>query len=200
MATFAQRIAADGIDPDHVEPTVRRRIARRRPVTPARIAERLFGPSTFATWFVAAVLLLLGLLLVRPLVMSTLSWHRTAGLLADRRSEVAGLRARHDALRLQLTYFNTDAFLAERAREYGLVRAGETPFVIREFTRGESPARFSLDQLPTHVGDFPSAPKISAKQEAKIIAAENAGTVTPDTAAPSTTAPTSTTTSLTPSD
>jgi cell division protein FtsB len=171
MSTLAQRIARDGVDPSFVRHDRRRRSR----ALPTRISERLFGESMLGTWFVTAVLVLLGLLLVRPLVMSTLSWHRTASLLADRRAEVGALRARHTALKEQLAYFGTDAFLAERAREYGLIRAGETPFVIREYTRGNGGARFSLDRATAHIGSFP---KVSSSTTPAQAGASTPGTAT----------------------
>lgn len=90
---------------------------------------------------------MLSLIVVRPMVMSMMSYHRTAGLLAERRAEVHDLRSRHAKLLRQLAYYETDAFLAERAREYGLTRPGEQPYVIRELTRPGEIGRFTRNRV-----------------------------------------------------
>src|SRR5690349_17045149 len=90
----------------------------------------LIGESRTGTWVMVAILAVIGLLVVRPVIMSALSWHRTANVLNERRSEVAHLEQRHDLLKKKLEYYRTDAFIAERARHYGLVRPGETAFVV----------------------------------------------------------------------
>ena len=72
------------------------------------------------------------MLLVRPMIMSLLSYHRTADLLHDRRTEVARLTDRNETLTTRLQYYKTNQYLAERARTFGFVMPGETPYVIRE--------------------------------------------------------------------
>ena len=81
----------------------------------------------------------------------------------------------------QLAYFDTDAFLAERARDYGLVRAGEIPFVVREYTRGESSGRSTLEHLAAHAGSFPKVSAATRKLDDAIVAAADAGTSAPVT-------------------
>jgi cell division protein FtsB len=99
------------------------------------------------SWIVIGLMLIGCLLIVRPVVMSLLSWHRTAGLLAERREEVAKLEARHKELDQAYEYYQTEAFLAERAREYGLVLPGETPYVVRELVHPESVERYTAAHL-----------------------------------------------------
>jgi cell division protein FtsB len=107
----------------------------------------VFGESTAITWIVVGLLAILCLLIVRPVAMSLLSWHRTAGLLAERRDEVANLEARNDELKAEYEYYQTEGFLAERAREYGLVLPGETPYVVRELVHPESVERYTAAHL-----------------------------------------------------
>lgn len=102
----------------------------------------LFGESRATTLVLVGILVVLGLLVVRPMIMSLLSYHRTAGLLDERRTEVAHLTKRNGQLEQQVAYFRTDVFLAERARLYGLVKPGEQAFVIREYTHTEAAGRF----------------------------------------------------------
>lgn len=125
-------------------PTASRRRRRRRSVA---VVARLFGESRSVTAIVLAFAALLGLLLVRPMAMSMLSYHRTAALLAERRVEVHDLRARHARLERQHAYYQTDMFVAERARQYGLTRPGEQPFVIRELARPDALGRFARNHL-----------------------------------------------------
>jgi cell division protein FtsB len=196
MSTLAQRIAREDLGPAREPRTGPRPDARHRVIS-ARIAERLFGESMLGTWFVTAMLVLLGLLLVRPMIMSTLSWHRTASLLQDRRAEVGALRTRHHALERQLAYYGTDAFLAERAREYGLVRPGETPFVIREYAHDASGARFSLDRATAHIGSIPKSSRPTKAEEAAAAAASAPTAEAPATTGTAAVTSTSTTTATT---
>jgi len=87
------------------------------------------------------------LLLVRPVGMSLLSWHRTASVLSDRREEVSALQKRNVMLDRRLEYYRTDAFVAERARRYGLVQPGEAGFVVRELVHPESVGRYAGNRL-----------------------------------------------------
>ena len=106
----------------------RRTIQRRRFGT----LRRIFGESSSARRLAAVLVLLLALLILRPMLMSALSYHRTAGLLEQRRQEVRDLEQRNALLKERVAYYRTDVFLAERAREYGLVKPGEEAYVIRE--------------------------------------------------------------------
>lgn len=109
--------------------------------------QRLFGPSRGVTFGVLFVALVVGLLLVRPLVMSGMSWHRTASLLQERRAEVRSLERRHAALQEQVAYHRTDAYIAEQARTYGMVEPGEETFVVREIVHPDSAAAYAVSRL-----------------------------------------------------
>lgn len=115
--------------------------AETAPESPRRTSptalQRLFGDSKATQVLGVLMVLLVLMLVVRPVVRSVLSYHRTASLLEERRQEVGGLASRHGELIDQLTYYETDIFLAERAREYGLTRPGETSYVVRELTQSE---------------------------------------------------------------
>lgn len=82
-----------------------------------------------------ALVALLLLLIVRPMVMSLLSYHRTHSLLQDRRAVVRDLGERNELLRQRLEYYKTEMYLAQQARQYGLVKPGEQPVVIRELAQ-----------------------------------------------------------------
>ena len=116
---------------------------------------RLFGESRLVTWGAIVLLALVGLLLVRPVAMSLLSYQRTDALLTERRAEVAELEARHDRLTEQLEFYRTDAFVEERARTYGWVRQGERSYVIRELEHPESAAGFAIERLRSATVDHP---------------------------------------------
>jgi len=118
---------------------------------------RLFGESRGVAIGVMFVLAVVGLMLVRPVAMSFLSWHRTAALLTERRAEVAELDARHDELTEQVTYFQTNAFVAEKAREYGMAVPGEKTFVIREVAHPESASEYAIARLRNATVDHPIA-------------------------------------------
>lgn len=118
---------------------------------------RLFGPSRGVAWGVLFLALVIGLMLVRPLVMSGLSWHRTAALLSERRAEVAALDHRHTALERRVKSYRTDAFIAEQARSYGMVEPGEETFVVREVVHPESAARYAVSRLRNATVDSPYA-------------------------------------------
>ena len=100
---------------------------------------------------------MLAMLIVRPMMMSMLSFHRSAALLEERRLEVGQLTNRNRELTKRLTYYRTDAFVAERAREYGLVMPGETSFVVRELTRPESVGNFARNRYRNATSDAPAA-------------------------------------------
>lgn len=108
---------------------------------------RLFGQSRGVNWAVMFLAVIVLLMLVRPLVMSGLSWHRTASLLQERRSEVATLEQRHVELGDTVAYYRTDAFIAEQARAYGMVEPGEQTYVIRELVHPESAAEYAVARL-----------------------------------------------------
>lgn len=108
---------------------------------------RLFGESSGAAWGAIVVIALVGLLLVRPVANSVLSWHRTAGLLQERRAEVAQLRTEHSALTDELAFYETDQFVAEQARTFGMVLPGEQTYVLRELVHPESAGRFAIARL-----------------------------------------------------
>lgn len=112
-----------------------------------RPVQRVFGDSGGVGAIVFIILLLMCMLLVRPVIMSLMSWQRTAGLLAERRLEVRELEARHRKLQARLAYYRTDTFVAERARQYGLVREGEVPFVMRELVHPELIGTYARTQL-----------------------------------------------------
>lgn len=109
--------------------------------------KQIFGESQGVTILVAILLCLIALLIVRPMVRSILSYHRTAALLQERRAEVAALSSRHTELEQRKAYYQTPEFIAERAREYGLVRPGESAFVIRELVHPEMMGRYARAQL-----------------------------------------------------
>lgn len=108
---------------------------------------RAFGDSPLTTGLSLAFLLLLGMLLVRPMVMSLMSYHRTDALLQERRAEVTVLRDRSDRLSTTRDYYRTEAFVVERAREYGLVRPGELSFVVREYAHPESVGTYTRNKV-----------------------------------------------------
>lgn len=108
---------------------------------------RLFGQSRGVNWGVIFIGVVVLLMLVRPLAMSGLSWHRTAALLEERRAEVAMLEARHAELQEQVGYYRTDAFITEQARAYGMVEPGERTYVIRELVHPESAAEYAVSRL-----------------------------------------------------
>ncbi|MEO6867624.1 MAG: septum formation initiator family protein [Gaiellales bacterium] len=108
---------------------------------------RLFGQSRGVNWGVLFIIIVMVMMLVRPLVMSGMSWHRTAALLNERRAEVQQLEARHDVLSTRVEYFRTDAFIAEQARTYGMIEPGERTFVIREFVHPDSVADYAVTRL-----------------------------------------------------
>jgi cell division protein FtsB len=119
--------------------------------------QRWFGRSRGVTWGAVFIVIMLSLLLVRPLAMSLLSWQRTASLLNERRAEVAELQTRNDNLERQLAFYETDAFIAEQARSYGMVTPGEQSFVVREFVHPDTAARAAIDRLRNVTVDHPIA-------------------------------------------
>jgi cell division protein FtsB len=118
---------------------------------------RVFGQSRGVNWGVLFILVVVGLLLVRPLVMSGLSWHRTAGLLEERRAEVATLEQRNVQLTERVEYYRTTTFIAEKAREYGMVEPGERSFVIREIVHPRSTAQYAIARLRNATVDSSAA-------------------------------------------
>jgi cell division protein FtsB len=123
----------------------------------AHPVRRLFGQSRGVNWGVIFIIAVIALMLVRPLVMSGLSWHRTASLLEERRAEVASLEQRHHELKQQVDYYGTDAFIAEQARAYGMVEPGERTYVIRELVHPESAAEYAVSRLRNATVDSPVA-------------------------------------------
>jgi cell division protein FtsB len=120
----------------------------------------MFGESRSASWPAIILLALLALMVVRPMIMSVLSYHRTDGLLTERRNEVAKLRSRNEKLSARRSYYKTDAFIAERGRQYGLVMPGETSYVIRELARPESAGTYAQATLANATVDADvAAPK-----------------------------------------
>jgi cell division protein FtsB len=119
--------------------------------------QRWFGESRGVAWGAIFIIAIVVLMLVRPLAMSFFSWHRTASLLQERRAEVAMLETRHEELTEQVDYNRTEAFVAEQARTYGMVRPGETPFVIRELVHPESAAEYAISRLRNATLDHPVA-------------------------------------------
>lgn len=108
---------------------------------------RLFGQSVGVNVGVVFIALVVGLLLIRPLVVSGLSLHRTAALLTERRAEVAQLEHTHERLQERVDYYRTDTFIAEQARAYGMVEPGEQTYVIRELVHPESAAEYAIARL-----------------------------------------------------
>lgn len=108
---------------------------------------RFFGQSRAVNWGVLFLVAVIGLMLVRPLAMSGLSWHRTAGLLTERRAEVAALEQRNQDLTERVAYYRTDTFIAEQARMYGMIEPGEKTYVIRELVHPESAAEYAVSRL-----------------------------------------------------
>lgn len=119
--------------------------------------KRLFGESRGVTWSAIFIVALVGMMLVRPLAASFFSYHRTAGLLAERRTEVAQLRARHSALQRQLAYYRTPQFVAERARTFGMIAPGEKPYIMRELVHPSAAAQFAISRLRNATVDHPIA-------------------------------------------
>lgn len=118
---------------------------------------RMFGESPGVTWGAIVLIALVSLVLVRPLANSFLSWHRTAGLLEERRAEVADLRAQHDSLRDDLAFYETEQFVVEQARTFGLVMPGEETYVLRELVHPESAGRFAISRLRNATVDHDAA-------------------------------------------
>ena len=108
---------------------------------------RVFGQSRAVNWGVLFIVVVVGMLLVRPLVMSGLSWHRTAERITERRVEVAQLEQRHDRLTERVAYYSTPTFIAEKARAYGMIEPGEQSYVIREIVHPESAAEYAVSRL-----------------------------------------------------
>lgn len=108
---------------------------------------RVFGQSRAVNWGVLFLVIVIGMLLVRPLVMSGMSWHRTAGRIEERRAEVAQLRHRHRVLSERVDYYRTPTFIAEKARAYGMIEPGEQSFVIREIVHPENTAAYAVARL-----------------------------------------------------
>lgn len=103
--------------------------------------QRVFGESREVRWSAIFVLGMVALLFVRPVAMSLLSFHRTAAVLAERRAEVRQLSQRNrDLMRLN-RYYQTDAYVVEQGRRFGMVRPGEISYVIRDLAHPESTAR-----------------------------------------------------------
>lgn len=123
----------------------------------AHPVRRLFGESRGVAFGAIFIIAIVAMMLVRPLAMSFLSWHRTAGLLEERRAEVHVLEQRHDLLKQQVEYFRTSAFVAEQARTYGMTAPGETAFVIRELVHPESAAEYAISRLRNATVDDPVA-------------------------------------------
>jgi len=120
------------------------RLARIDWVHPLR---RVFGQSRAVNVGVLFIVAVVGLMLVRPLVMSGLSWHRTAGRIQERRAEVDQLEQRHQALEDRVDYYRTPSFIAEKARAYNMVLPGEQSFAIREIVHPGSTAEFAVARL-----------------------------------------------------
>jgi cell division protein FtsB len=118
---------------------------------------RLFGQSRGVNWGVLFIVVVVGLLLVRPLVMSGMSWHRTAALLTERRAEVAQLERRNVELTKRVEYYRTPSFIAEQARAYGMVEPGERSYVIREIVHPDSAAQYAISRLRNATVDSPVA-------------------------------------------
>ncbi len=108
---------------------------------------RVFGQSRAVNWGVLFLGVVIGMMLVRPLVMSGLSWHRTAGRITERRAEVAQLEHRNARLTERVEYYSTPTFIAEKARAYGMVEPGERSYVIREIVHPESAAEYAVSRL-----------------------------------------------------
>ncbi len=97
---------------------------------------------------------LLMMLLVRPIAMSLMSFHRSSGLVAERRSEVEALRKRNADLKASRNQYRQTAFIIQQARLYGLVLPGESAYVVRELAHPEA------------VGSYISARAVDAVQTA----------------------------------
>lgn len=118
---------------------------------------RLFGESPGVTFGALFIIALVALMLVRPLARTFFSYHRTAGILQERRAEVRDLRTRHAELEEQVTYFATPQYVAEKARSYGYVMPGEKAYVIRELVHPESAAQYAISRLRNVTVDDPTA-------------------------------------------
>lgn len=78
-------------------------------------------------WLAVAALALIAFLYYRPLH----SYLSTGSALAERRSEVAQLRAQHRALVRRLEESVSSATLDREARRIGLVKPGERLFIVK---------------------------------------------------------------------
>ncbi|MCW2950129.1 MAG: hypothetical protein JWN41_1142 [Thermoleophilia bacterium] len=140
--------------------TTVRHSSRRIHVDKSQLAHpvrELFGESRGVTIGAIIIIVLISMMLIRPLAHTFFSWHRTAGILHERRIEVRELRARHTQLTEQVTFFNTPQFVAEQARAYGYIMPGERPYVIRELVHPESAAQYAISRLRNVTVDDPTA-------------------------------------------
>lgn len=124
-----------------------RRLRRIGTTDLAHPVRRFFGQSSGAAWGAIIVIVLVSMMLVRPLANSFLSWHRTAGMLSERRTEVAQLRVQHAQLKDDLAFYDTDQFVVEQARTFGMVFPGETTYVLREVVHPDSASRFAIARV-----------------------------------------------------
>ena len=79
-----------------------------------------------ARWALVAVFAVIVMLYVGP----TKSFLAARGEAAEKRQQVAKLRARNVELRVQKRHLQSANALERRARELGMVRAGERAYVI----------------------------------------------------------------------
>lgn len=144
------------------EPTLQRPASGRHGVSPRLLRlpqhpiRMLFGESRSVSWLAILLIVLVGMLLVRPMMRSVLSYHRTDALLTERRGEVASLERRNDILKRRAAYRRTDGFIAERGREYGLVVPGETPYVVRELARPDAVGAYARARVRNVTLDHPA--------------------------------------------
>lgn len=138
----------------HANHDRRPRVDRAVLVHPVR---RLFGESRGVTVGALVLIALVGLLLFRPLAMTFFSYHRTAGILQERRVEVKELRALHSRLEDQVAFYDSPQFIAEQARSYGMIVPGEKAYVVRELVHPESAAQYAISRLRNVTVDHPAA-------------------------------------------
>lgn len=138
----------------HAKHRRRPRVDRAVLVHPVR---RLFGESRGVTLGAIVLIALVTLLLFRPLAMTFFSYHRTAGILEERRTEVAELRKQHTRLTEQVAFYETPQFIAEQARSYGMIVPGEKAYVVRELVHPESAAQYAISRLRNVTVDHPAA-------------------------------------------
>jgi len=92
-----------------------------------RVRRRPPRSSIALRWLAVGALALIAFLYYRPLH----SYVTTRSALAERRAEVAQLRAQHRALTQRLARTTSTAALEREARRIGFIRPGERLFIVK---------------------------------------------------------------------